>query len=72
MRKKIKYKHENGYTGVLYGRSSLAVYDADGHEVMHTGSRNINTLEELKELLDGYPEFRKMIEKMFDEKFGKE
>ena len=53
----IKYKHENGFTGVLYGESSLAIYDKNNKKVMHTGFRNINTKEELIELLDKYPDF---------------
>lgn len=36
------YKHKNGYSAVLYGKSSMSVYRRE-KEVFHTGSRNINT-----------------------------
>lgn len=59
--KKISYKHPNGYTGTLYGKSSLIVHDINGREVLHTGSRNINTFEELVNWLDSFPELIKII-----------
>lgn len=59
--KTIKYTSKNGYTGVLYGRSSLAIYNKDGKEVMHTGFRNINTYEELVEEVESFPEFMKLL-----------
>ena len=37
------------------------VLDAKGHQVMHTGRRAFNTMEELKEMIDGYPEFIKTL-----------
>lgn len=57
----IKYTSDNGYTGILYGDSSYAVFNSDGKEVFHTGFRNINTLEELKEQVDAFPEFWEYI-----------
>lgn len=48
----IKVKHENGYSGVLYGESSLSVYNPDGTEVLHTGFRKVNTEQELYDLLE--------------------
>jgi len=63
----IKYTSENGYTGVLYGRSSLSIYDPEGHECLHTGFRNINTYEELVETVNEQPEFMKALEKMRSE-----
>lgn len=62
--KMIHYKSENGYSGKLYGYSSMAIFDKDGNEVMHTGSRTPNTLEELKEVVDGYPAFIEMLRKI--------
>ena len=38
----------------------------EGKEVMHTGSRSANTESEVMELLDGYPAFRKMLERELD------
>ena len=63
----IKYTSENGYTGVLYGRSSLSIYDPEGHECLHTGLRAINTYEELVETVNEQPEFMKALEKMRSE-----
>jgi hypothetical protein len=63
----IKYTSENGYTGVLYGRSSMSIYDPEGHECLHTGFRNINTYEELVETVNEQPEFMKALEKMRSE-----
>ena len=37
----LKVTHENGYTGVAYGISSLSVYK-DDKEVLHTGSLKNN------------------------------
>lgn len=53
----IKVEHPNGYMGILYGKSSMSIYDEDGHEILHSGSRNINTKAELYELLEGMPKF---------------
>lgn len=57
----IEYTSENGYRGVLYGRSSMIIYNPDGKESMHTGSRNIDTLEELKKVVDAHPAFIEML-----------
>ena len=57
----IKYTSENGFSGKLYGKSSLSVYDRKSREVFHTGFRTINTIDELKEFVDTYPEFGKML-----------
>lgn len=61
MSKNIRYTHPNGYTGILYGKSSLAVQNSEGREVFHTGFRNINTLDELKKWLDDFPKFMEML-----------
>ena len=61
----IRYESENGYSGMIYGISSLSVCDKDGNEVMHTGFRSINTLDELKELVDGYPELQEKLRDVF-------
>ena len=64
MSDKIKYTSDNGYTGILYGKSSLSIFKPDGTESMHTGSRNINTYEELTKIVDEYPKFIEMLQKM--------
>jgi hypothetical protein len=65
---KIKeYAHENGYYARLYGKSSLRVC-FNGKEVLHTGFRNVNTEDEVMELLEGMPKFVKLLEEgAFDE-----
>ena len=57
----IEYKSENGYTGKLYGKSSLSIYNSIGREVMHTCFRTINTLEELKQEVENFPEFLRVL-----------
>lgn len=53
----ITYKSDNGYTGVIGGTSSMSIFNQDGHEIMHSGFRNINTYDELKEFVDNFPEW---------------
>lgn len=60
----IKYTSDNGYTGVLYGKSSMVIYKPDGTESMHTGSRSINTYEELVKVVDKHPKFIEMLRKV--------
>lgn len=62
MEKYIHYKNEEtGYEGYLYGESSLVLKNYELGHYMHTGSRNINTYDELKELVDSEPIFVKTI-----------
>lgn len=57
----ITYTSEqSGYTGILYGNSSLSVYKGE-HEVLHTGRRNINTEEELVKFVDEFDDFLKVL-----------
>lgn len=60
----IEYTSDNGYTGRLYGESSLIIFNPDGTESMHTGSRNINTREELVKIVDEHPKFIEMLMKV--------
>ena len=59
----IEYKSENGYSGKLYGKSSMSIYNPEGDLVLHTGSRKPQTLEELKDAVDGFPTFFEMLRK---------
>ena len=59
--KTISYTSPNGYTGILYGERSYSVKDPNGREVMHTGFRNFNTEEELKEHVDNYPKLMELL-----------
>ena len=51
-----EYKHPNGYSARLYGKSSMSIY-FNGKEIMHTGSRNVSTEAEVMEMLEDYPNF---------------
>lgn len=61
---KIEYTSPNDYRGVLYGTSSMSIYDSTGTEVLHTGSRVVNNLEELKTVVEQMPELSKQLEKL--------
>lgn len=63
---KIKVHHPNGYSGILYGKSSLAIYDDHGIEIIHTGYRTINTEKELYDVLEKFPEVLKEFLKKMD------
>lgn len=51
----IMVEHDNEYYGCLYGKSSMVIYKGN-LEVLHTGSRNISTPDELFDLLSEMPE----------------
>ena len=57
---KIMVKHENGYYGCLYGKSSMSIFKGN-KEVLHTGSININTPDELYEILSEMPSFMEKL-----------
>lgn len=60
--KKIHYKNKDtGYEGYLYGESSFVLKNEELGHYMHTGSRSINTFEELKEQVDEAPKFFEML-----------
>lgn len=63
----ITYTSENGYTGKLYGESSMIILDPEGKEVLHSGFRSINTEEELKKMVDDFPNTRKSLLKFYEE-----
>ena len=56
----IMVEHENGYYGCLYGKSSMSIFK-DNKEVLHTGSRNINTPDELYKQLSEMPSFMEKL-----------
>lgn len=56
----IMVKHENGYYGCLYGKSSMSIFNGN-KEVLHTGFRNINTPDELYEQLSEIPSFMEKL-----------
>ena len=56
----IMVEHENGYYGFLYGKSSMSIFK-DNKEVLHTGFRNINTPEDLYEILSEMPSFTEKL-----------
>ena len=59
----IEYKSDNGYTGRMYGKSSLSIFNANGKEIFHTGFWKGNTLTELQKQVDEFPEFLAIIGK---------
>ena len=61
----VSYTSENGYTGVMYSKSSFIVYNPDNEEVFHTGFRTFDTFEELREQVDTFPEFYDMLIKYY-------
>lgn len=63
----LKYTSPKGYTGVLYGQSSLSICDKDGIEVMHTGMRKPNTYDELVEVVDNFADFREKLCDCFED-----
>lgn len=60
----LEYRSDNGYTGITYGKSSFVILDSKGRWVMHTGRRAFHTMEDLKKIVDGYPEFMKALERI--------
>ena len=62
----IMVEHDNGYSGCLYGKSSMSIFK-DNKEVLHTGFRNINTPDELYELLSGMPEMMNNVKELFED-----
>lgn len=57
----VKYKSDNGYTGIMYGRKSFAIQDETGQEVLHTGSRSFNNIKDLIKAVDDFPRFREVL-----------
>jgi len=64
----IQYKSSNGYSGTLFGKSSLIVYDLESVICFHTGSRKINTYEELVDFIEGYPDFEAKLERLWEDR----
>ena len=62
----IMVEHDNGYYGCLYGKTSMSIFK-DNKEVLHTGFRNINTPDELYELLSGMPEMMNNVKELFED-----
>ena len=61
----IEYRSTNGYTGRMYGKSSLSIFETDsGKEVFHTGFRKCNNLKDLRKQVDEFPEFLDAISRM--------
>ena len=62
----IMVEHDNGYYGCLYGKSSMSIFK-DNKEVLHTGFRNINTPDDLYEIVSGMPEMMNNVKKLFED-----
>lgn len=63
----MRYRHENGYSAELYGKSSMIIFRPDGKEYLHTGRRNVNTESEVMELLEVQPELDRMFSEAFND-----
>ena len=64
----IMVEHENGYYGCLYGKYSMSIFNDNKELLLHTGYRNINTPDELYEILSEMPSFmEKMANIDFDD-----
>lgn len=66
MNKTVTYTHENGYSATLYGKTSLSV-EHNGKEVLHTGFRNVETEDEVMNLLENMPEMRNKLRNFIEE-----
>lgn len=64
----IEYKSNNGYTGRMYGKSSLSIYESEsGEEVFHTGFRKCNNLKDLRKQVEEFPKLLNAISRMKEE-----
>lgn len=64
----IEYKSNNGYTGRMYGKSSLSIFEtASRKEVFHTGFRRCNNLKELRKQVEEFPKLLNAISRMKEE-----
>ena len=66
MSKFVEYKHPNGYSARLYGDSSMSIF-FNGKEVLHIGSRNVDTETEVMEMLEDYPNKWSFLSSHIDE-----
>lgn len=60
----IEYQSKNGYIGKLYGNSSMIIRHISGFPNFHTDSTGIHTYEELKEAVEGFPDFIKLLQEV--------
>ena len=64
----IEYRSNNGYTGRMYGKSSLSIFEtASGKEVFHTGFRKCNSLGDLRKQVEEFPKLLDVISRMKEE-----
>lgn len=52
----IKVSHPNGYTGILYGRSSMIIFDEHSNKLLHTGYSSVKTPRDLYRILESMPD----------------
>lgn len=55
------YSHQNGYSAMLYGKSSMSIINPEGVEVLHTGNRSVNTESKVMEMLGEFPFFEDLL-----------
>lgn len=60
--RRVEYRSNNGYTGIMYGEKSFAIRDRKTDmEVLHTGSRGFNNVKDLVDQVEHFPEFLKIL-----------
>ena len=65
----LTYKSSNGYVGKLVPWDSidqgpafaLWIFGPDGHRVLHAGYSGLRTMDDLKQHVDNFPEFLKVL-----------
>lgn len=63
----ISYTSTNGYKGIIYGESSIKVFDNTGKEVFHARNTSYRNIQELKEFVDDFPNQREGLLKLYEE-----
>lgn len=66
MAKIIRYESENGYRGILEG-IEMTVVDARSRLRFHTFASSCRTEKDLKQFVDDFPEFLKMMSEVVDD-----
>ena len=58
----MTYESDNGYTGIMFGRSSCRIVDQKtGREVFHTGNRPTDSYLWLVDIVDHFEEYRRTL-----------
>ncbi len=66
MAKVYRYESKNGYRGTLEG-IEMTVVDAMGRLKFHTYASNCRTEKDLKDFVEGFPEFLELMKGVIDD-----